>query len=174
MKKVLHELSGFLIVSTALLSALFLIKPELFDTVWLNWLNTWNNVFGGGLLFCIVALYWLSSGPSRPRVRFILVKSEYGEVSISVTAVRDFVRRLGEEFSSVVNLDPKVRSEKKGGIFLDLNVKVQVGSRIPELAQRLRSRVCESLQDSLGIVVDERVINVFVMEIKGSPKPTSK
>lgn len=123
----------------------------------------------GGSMILVVLLYIVTSGGSRPRVRYISFESDGGDVSISVNAVRDFVRKIGDEFGAVITLDPKIRADKEL-ISIDMDVKVQTGSRIPELSQVLQNRVRESIRDGLGIV-EVREVKVRIQEIVGAPPP---
>ena len=123
------------------------------------------------VLILIVVTYLATFGSASPRKRFISFESDNGEVSISINAVRDFIRKLGDEFSSVINMNPQIRYEKKL-ICIDLNVKVQTGSRIPELSRMLQDRVRESIRDGLGIT-EVREIKVKVQEIVGAPLPSA-
>jgi uncharacterized alkaline shock family protein YloU len=123
----------------------------------------------GGVVVLLALLNLVTLTRRCPRMRFISFESEDGTVSISVNAVRDFIRKLGEEFSAVISLEPKLSAHKKG-INIDLGVKVESGSRIPELSHILQNRVRESIRNGLGITeVDE--IKVRIQEIVGAPPP---
>ncbi|MDD3276094.1 MAG: alkaline shock response membrane anchor protein AmaP [Kiritimatiellales bacterium] len=122
----------------------------------------------GGIVVLLSLLYLVTFGPRRPKVRYISFDSGEGSVSISVNAVRDYIRKLSGEFGAVVSIDPKIRAEKDN-LSIDLNVNLVAGARIPELSQALQSRVRESLRDGLGI--DEiNEIKVRVQEITGDPR----
>lgn len=130
----------------------------------------WYEAMGaGGLIVFLSLLYLLTFRRRRPKVRYISFDSGNGSVSISVNAVRDYIRKLSGEFSAVVSIDPKVRAEKDS-LSLDLNVNLLAGARIPELSQHLQARVRESLRAGLGI--DEvNEVRVRVQEITGEPPP---
>jgi uncharacterized alkaline shock family protein YloU len=123
----------------------------------------------GGVIILISMLYLITFGPRRQKVRYISFDSDNGAVSISVSAVRDFIRKLGDEFGAVVGIDPKIRAEKDA-ISVDLDVKVQTGVRIPEFSQALQNRVREGMQDSLGII-EVKEVKVRIQEIVGTPRP---
>jgi uncharacterized alkaline shock family protein YloU len=176
MKKILHGFTGLLIVLLPLVWGGLIIYGNGFNT------SMRDRVFGFvqesplsgtavGLLLLLVGLVYLGTyGSSRPRLRTISFDSEDGAVSISVNAVCDFIRKLGDEFGAVISLEPKIRSEKDL-ISIDLDVKIQTGSRIPELSQQLQNRVRESIRDGLGIV-EVREIKVHIREIVGAPPPS--
>ena len=131
--------------------------------------NSWMGLGTGALMVLISLLHLVTFAPRRKKMKTISFDSEGGTVSISVNAVCDFVRKLGDEFESVKNIDPKLRSEKDM-VCIDLNLKVRTGTRIPELSAQLQNRVRESVRDGLGIV-DVHEIKVNITEIVGNPPP---
>jgi len=178
MKRLLHVLTGALVFLTPLVWGGLLIYGNGADTGFRDYVfstmqtSPAAGVIAGLILVLIVLVYLATFGTSQPRKRYISFESEHGEVSISVNAVRDFIRKLGDEFSSVISLDPHIRHDRKQ-ICVDLNVKVQTGARIPELSKMLQDRVRESLRDGLGIV-DVREIKVKIQQIAGAPLPASE
>ena len=176
MKKILHGFTGLLIVFLPLVGGGLIIYGNGFNNLLrdraFGFIQQMPVVgIGVGLLLLLVGLVHLGTyGPSRPRLRTISFDSEDGAVSISVNAVCDFIRKLGDEFGAVISLEPKIRSEKDL-ISIDLDAKIQTGSRIPELSQRLQTRVRESIRDGLGIV-EVREIKVHIREIVGAPPPS--
>lgn len=177
MKRILHALTGLLIFLTPLTWGGLMIYGNGANTAFRDFLfskmetSPATGVIAGLVLILIVLTYLGTFGSDRPRKRFISFESDNGEVSISVNAARDFIRKLGDEFSAVVNMDPQIRYEKNL-ICIDLNVKVQTGSRVPELSRMLQDRVRESIRDGLGIV-EVREIKVKVQEIVGAPLPST-
>lgn len=176
MKKLLHLLTGFMILLTPLVWGGLLIYGSGFNTDFRDLL--FNALISGplygvaiGILLLLTVLIYVGTfGPARPRKHFISFESEDGSVSISINAVRDFIRKLGDEFSAVISMDPQIRCEKNF-VSIDLNVRVQTGSRIPTLSQMLQDRVRESIREGLGII-EVRDIKVNVQEIVGAPLPS--
>jgi len=123
----------------------------------------------GSLMVLLALLHSITLAPRHAKMRAISFDSEGGMVSISVNAVCDFIRKLGDEFESVKNIDPKIHS-KKEMLHIDLHLKVRIGTRIPELSAQLQHRVRESIRENLGIV-DVREIKVNISEIVGTPPP---
>ncbi len=178
MKRILHALAGLLIFLTPLVWGGLLIygnganpafRDFLFDTIETS---PAVGVIAGLVLVLIVLIYLGTFGPACPRKRYLSFDSDNGEVSISLNAVRDFIRKIGDEFGTVISMDPQIRSEKEL-ISIDLNVKLQTGARIPELSQMLQDRVRESIRDGLGII-EVREIKVKVQEIVGAPPPPTE
>jgi len=178
MKKLLHGLTGTLTLLLPVIWGGLLVYGNGFNNEFRDFVfSTMQNSPVSGVLFglamiLIFVLYLASFGaPRRSKLRTISFDSEDGAVSISVNAVCDFIRKLGDEFGAVISMDPKVRSEKDL-IRIDLDVRVQTGSRIPELSHLLQTRVRESIRDGLGIV-EVREIKVHVREIVGAPPPSN-
>jgi uncharacterized alkaline shock family protein YloU len=174
MTKFLHGVSGFLIwFSFAVLGAALIhanipgVTQTAFDFIPLKSLESAGL---GGILILLSLLYGVTFAPRRPKVRYLSFESEEGGVSISVSAVRDYIRKLSGEFGAVVSIDPKIMAEKDS-LCIDLNVNLVAGARIPELSHALQSRVRESLRDGLGIE-EVSEIKVRVQEITGDPRST--
>jgi len=172
MTKFLHILSGmavwFLFSATGV--ALIHVKipgvtRTLFDFIPPS--GSWPSVGIGALMVLIALLYLVTFGPRNPKMRYITFESGEGSVSISVNAVREYIRKLSGEFSAVVDIDPRITAEKDR-IRMDLNVDLVAGVRIPELSAALQNRVRESLREGLGIT-DIAEIKVRVQEISGEP-----
>ncbi|MFA7256233.1 MAG: alkaline shock response membrane anchor protein AmaP [Kiritimatiellales bacterium] len=174
MTKFLHVLSGLVIwfLFAALGGALIYanglcVEEGILGAFYLH--ERWYEAMGaGGIMILLILLYLVTFGPRRPKVRYISFDSGNGSVSISINAVRDYIRKLSGEFGAIVSIDPKIRSDKDS-ISIDLNVNLVAGARIPELSQELQNRVRESLRDGLGI--DEvNEVRVRVQEITGEPR----
>ena len=131
-----------------------------------NWLQA---LCLGGFMVSLAMLYLVTFAPRRTKTRYLSFDSGDGSVSISVNAVRDFIRKLGDEFGAVVGIDPKIRTDKDS-ISIDLDVKIQTGARIPEFSQMLQNRIREGMHDSLGIA-EVKEIKVRIQEIVGTPRP---
>lgn len=174
MRQVLHLLCGAIIWvlftaigGTFIYANGFRVETGLLGLFYFD--ERWYEAMGaGGLLVLLSLLYLLTFRRRRPKVRYITFASGHGTVSISVNAVRDYIRKLSGEFSAVVSMDPKIRAEKDR-LSMDLDVHLVAGVRIPELSQHLQARVRESLRAGLGI--DEvSEIRVRVQEITGEPQ----
>lgn len=177
MKKFLHGFTGLLIILLPLAWGGLIVYGNGFNTSLRDQAFSFiqdSPLIGiaVGMILLLVGLVYLGTFGSkrRPKVRTISFNSEGGVVTIGVDAVTDFIRKLGEEFGAVISMDPRIRSEKNL-ISIDLDVKIQTGTRIPELSQLLQDRVRESVRDGLGIV-EVREIKVNVRDIVGAPPPS--
>ncbi len=131
--------------------------------------NRWMGLGIGALMVLVSLLHLFTFAPRRKKTKTISFDTEGGIVSISVNAVCDFIQKLGDEFESVKNIDPKLHSEKDM-VSIELNLKVRTGTRIPELSAQLQNRVRESVREGLGIV-DVHEIKINISEIVGNPPP---
>jgi uncharacterized alkaline shock family protein YloU len=121
----------------------------------------------GGFLILSVVLRLVSGAKSSDKGRFINFHSEDGSVGISTRAICDFIERIGKEFSAVKSIDSKLITSK-GGVDVQLSVRVLSGNKIPELSHVLQQRVRESVRESLGLE-EIRNITIKVQEIVGEP-----
>ena len=135
-------------------------------------LQSWKAAGLGGLIILISMLYLVTFSPRRAKMRYISYDSGEGSVSVSDNAVREYISKLSGEFSNVVSIDPKIKSERDG-LSIDLHVELVAGSRIPELSQALQSRVRETLRNGLGIA-DIKEVKVRVQEIVGEASPSRR
>lgn len=177
-KRMLNRLTGGIIWTLFLLAGGALIYANLF--------NLQEGVLGsfrmegqkltallaGAAMVLLALLHALTLARSRPRLKFVTFDSEHGAVAISVHAVRDFIRKVGEEFSVINQIDPKIHADRDQ-IRIDLDVKMVAGARVPELSQMLQTRVREGLRDGLGLD-DVGAIRVRVQEIVGAPPPSKQ
>ncbi len=177
MKKFLHGLAGLLIVLIVGVGGAALVYGNGFNTDLRNRAfalvqeSPWYGQAVGGILILLVLLYLVTWGRPRQKIRTISFDSDGGTVSIGVSAVSNFIRKLGDEFGAVLSMEPRIRS-RKDLIRIDLDVKIQTGTRIPELSQLLQDRVRESIRDGLGIV-EVSEIKVHIREIIGAPPPST-
>ncbi len=102
--------------------------------------------------FFVPILFWLTaiSAVSR-KTRFLTFEGEDGKVNISVSAVNEFLARIGEEFASIIALRSKVFGTKNNAIVVELDLAVKAGVKLHELAHLLRQRVVESMRENLGV-----------------------
>jgi uncharacterized alkaline shock family protein YloU len=178
MTRFLHVLSGLVIwfifaaIGGALIYANGLgVEEGVLGLFYIS--EKWYEAMGaGGIIVLLSLLHLVTFGPRRQKVKYISFDSGSGAVSISVNAVRDYIRKLGDEFGAVVGIDPKIRSEKNA-ISIDLDVKLQTGTRIPEFSQALQDRIREGMHNGLGIA-EVKEIKVRIQEIAGMPRPSRR
>jgi len=119
----------------------------------------WSAI--AGLL--LILLYRFSASRRSRDLEFISFDGKDGPVSISVRAVRDFIEKLADNFVAIKSMQPKLIT-RHGRVQVDLDLRVQAGTRVPELCQALQENVRESLSEGLGLA-DVKKIRVTVKEI---------
>lgn len=178
MIKFLHVLSGFILL--AVIAALgilllcangFRVESGVLDLFYIRELRLNAFCFGWVMLFTLM-LYLFTFSPRRKKNRYVSYPSGDGTVSISVSAIRDYIRKLSGEFSAVVSIDPKVFAQKDQ-MSIELQVNLVAGARIPELSNALQMRVSECLREGLGIS-DIHEVKVTVLEITGEPRSVQR
>ena len=110
-----------------------------------------------GLLLILVSFSFAQLILGRfQREKTIAFTTSSGEVSISLSAVEDLIRRITGVLPEIKELRPDVIATKKGAIIVDLRVVLKSEANIPELTARLQEITRSKLQEVLGI--DEQII----------------
>ncbi|MFH0918058.1 MAG: alkaline shock response membrane anchor protein AmaP [Candidatus Omnitrophota bacterium] len=89
------------------------------------------------------------------REKTIAFTTSSGQVTISLSAVEDLIRRLAGIIPEVKELRPNVVVNKKG-IIVEMRVVLRSEANIPELTSRLQDLTKVKIQEVLG--VDEQII----------------
>lgn len=89
------------------------------------------------------------------REKTIAFATSSGQVTISLSAVEDLIRRLAGIIPEVKELRPNVVANKKG-IIVEMRVVLRSEANIPELTSRLQDMTKSKIQEVLG--VDEQII----------------
>jgi hypothetical protein len=97
------------------------------------------------------------------REKTIAFTTSNGEVTISLSAVEDLVRRLAGVIPEIKELRPDVIATKKG-ILVDLRVILRSEANIPDLTARLQDMTRAKIQEVLGIE-EEIIIKIHVAKI---------
>jgi len=129
----------------------------------------------GALLILISAMVIQVTMGKIQREKTIAFENPDGQVTISLTAIEDFIKRALKQLPEVKELRPSVKAGKKGikiinrvTLFSDIN--------IPETTERIQNIVKSRVQDMLGV---EEPINILVHVVKivhkeETPKNTKK
>ena len=129
----------------------------------------------GALLILISAMVVQITMGKIQREKTIAFENPDGQVTISLTAIEDFIKRALKQLPEVKELRPSVKAGKKGikiinkvTLFSDIN--------IPETTERIQNIVKNRVQDMLGV---EEPITIVVHVVKivhkdEAPKNTKK
>jgi uncharacterized alkaline shock family protein YloU len=120
----------------------------------------------GGI--CLAAIYALAGASRPPRDRFLAFPNESGVVSISTTAITDYIGKLAGEFPSIVGMTPRVVPRHKA-VDIVVDIRIKAGPQLHEICEVLQKRVRESMASGLGISEVRRVV-VKVRQISSEHK----
>lgn len=95
--------------------------------------------------------------------RTIAFNNPSGQVTVSLSAVEDLVRRLVTQLSEVKDVRPNVVVNKKG-IQIDLRIILRAEANIPDLTLRLQEIIKGKVQEILG-VEEEIKVRVHISKI---------
>ncbi len=110
-----------------------------------------------GALFVIIGMissYRVSRKLEKSRL--ITFKNPDGEVTVAISAIENYVRRVAKNVPGINDIKSNVRVNKKG-IFITSSVSITAGTNIPEVTERIQMTVREKIQDMIGV---EETINL--------------
>ncbi len=129
----------------------------------LQYLYTTPNlriITGGIGLFLIIVsitIAHLTAGGIQ-REKTIAFTNPEGQVTVSLAAIEDFIRRLSGQIPEIKELKPNVIASKKGVEVLS-KVILFSDTNIPEVTEKIQTVIKKRVQEMLGI---ENAIKVFV------------
>lgn len=116
----------------------------------------------GVLLVLISAMVIQITMGNIQREKTIAFENPDGQVTISLTAIEDFIKRALKQLPEVKELRPSVKAGKKG-IKIINRVTLYSDINIPETTERIQNIVKSRVQDMLGV---EEPINIRVHVVK--------
>jgi len=131
----------------------FIPKESLINVVNLIYVKPDLRLITGftGLLLIGISLLIVQLAISRmEREKTIAFENPDGQVTVSLTAIEDFMKRMARQVPEIKELKPKVTATKKGVI---VNAKVTLFSEIsiPNITEKIQSIIKNRVQDMLGI-----------------------
>ena len=124
-----------------------------------------------GLLLIAISLLIIQIAISKmEREKTIAFDNPDGQVTVSLSAIEDFMKRMSRQVPEIKELKPKVIATKKG-IVVDAKVTLYSEISIPNITEKIQSIVKNRVQDMLGI---EEAIIVRVHINKLAHKDESK
>jgi uncharacterized alkaline shock family protein YloU len=127
-----------------------------------------------GILFIIVSLLLAQiTSAKREREKTIAFNNPSGQVTITLFAVEDLIKKIGQELPQVKELKPDVVAHKKRGIQVNIKLTLKSETNIPEFTAQLQEIVKSRIQEIFGI--DEQIIvKIHVAKIITQPEKTKK
>lgn len=117
-----------------------------------------------GLLLILISFSFAQLILGRfQRERTIAFNTASGEVTVSLSAVEDLIKRITLIMPEIKELRPNVIASKKG-IEVDLRVVLKSEANIPELTSRLQDIARSRIQEVLG-VEEQIMIRIHIAKI---------
>jgi len=117
-----------------------------------------------GMLLILISISFAQIILGRfQRERTIAFKTAAGEVTVSLSAVEDLIKRLTGIMPEIKELRPHVIATKKG-IVVDLRVVLKSEANIPELTARLQEITRSKIQEVLGLE-EQIIIGIHIVKI---------
>lgn len=113
------------------------------------------------LIFISIMVVQLAMGKLQ-REKTIAFENPDGQVTISLSAIEDFIKRALKQLPEVKELRPDVRASKKGITIIN-KVTLFSDINIPEITEKIQNIVKTRVQDMLGV---EEPINIKVHVVK--------
>jgi len=161
---------------TMVIFALNFLVPQDFNNFF-NFIQGSQNsriVFGiSGILLILISFSFAQIILGRfQREKTIAFATSSGQVTISLSAVEDLIRRLAVEIPEVRELRPNVVANKKG-IVVDMRLVLRSEANIPELTNRLQDLTKAKIQEVLG-VEEQIIVRIHVAKIVHDEKENRK
>lgn len=116
---------------------------------------------GATLVFLLVLLVLVRRQRRRCRCRGVRIEGEGGELFVSLTAVREFVRRLVQDIDGASFHSLDLRRRQTGYVF-DVSLDVVPESDLPALQERLNESLRSAAGRKLGIEGRVAAVNVAI------------
>ena len=123
------------------------------------------GITGIVLMFISILVVQITMGKIQ-REKTIAFENPDGQVTISLTAIEDFIKRSLKQLPEVKELRPNVKASKKGITIIN-RVTLFSDSNIPEITEKIQNIVKTRVQEMLGV---EEPINIRVHVVKISHK----
>ena len=85
------------------------------------------------------------------REKTIAFTNPEGQVTISLSAIEDLIRKIAKQVSEIKDLRCDVKANKKGAIQITARLTLWSDSNIPEATERAQNLIKSKVQDMLGL-----------------------
>jgi uncharacterized alkaline shock family protein YloU len=120
----------------------------------------------GGLVFILSGLSAMQAITGKiQRERTIAFSNPNGQVTITLSAVEDLIKRLANQLSELKDARADVKASKRG-IDVHMRVSVRAETNIPDFTAKLQGLIANKIQEVFGI---EEAINVKIHVAKIVP-----
>ena len=132
------------------------------------------GVTGILLIFISMMVVQITMGKIK-REKTIAFENPDGQVTISLSAIEDFIKRALKQLPEVKELRPNVRAGKKGIIIIN-RVTLFSDVNIPDMTEKIQNIVKTRVQEMLGVEepITIRVHVVKIVHKEETPKDVKK
>ena len=147
---IFYFLSALLLVFAAHLKGW--INIDFFFTYLKNQPDLWLvSCFTGALMIIITFSVSRIMLSRFQREKTIAFTNPEGEVTISLSAIEDLIRKVARQINDIKDLRCDVKANKKGAIQITAKVTLWSDANIPEATERVQNLVKTKVQDMLGL-----------------------
>jgi len=127
-----------------------------------------------GAIFILISLLFAQVSSARhEREKTIAFNNPSGQVTITLFAVEDLIRKIGQELPQIKEIRPNVIATKKRGIQIRIRLILKSEANIPEFTSQLQEMIKSRIQEIFGI--DEQIIvKIHVAKILTRPEKTKR
>lgn len=126
------------------------------------------------LIFISIMVVQLTVGKIQ-REKTIAFENPDGQVTISLSAIEDFIKRSLKQLPEVKELKPSVKAGKKGILIIN-KITLFSDVNIPEMTEKIQNIVKSRVQEMLGVEepISIRVHIVKIVHKEEAPKKPNK
>jgi len=134
--------------------------------------TAWGKI-AGGVMIAIVIVLLVALVMRVRRQDCISFDNPDGEVIIAISAVEDFIKRLGRSFPEVRDIFPAVVAVD-GGVAIEVRVTLWDDQNIHDACERIQKAVRGQVQTFFGLA-NVHTVKVFIARTmaRGEPAPPS-
>ncbi len=126
-----------------------------------------------GLLMIAISLLIVQFALSRiEREKTLAFDNPDGRVTVALSAIEDFMRKLGAQIPEIRELKPKVSARKKA-VIIDARISLYSDISIPNISEKVQSLVKNRVQDMLGIE-EPIIVRVHIGKLINKEEPKKK
>jgi len=130
-----------------------------------NNLNARISLATAGVIIVFLTLIFAQIVSSKQeREKTIAFSNPSGQVTITLVAVEDLIRRIGLGFAQIKDIRPDVIIRKKKGIEVSLRMVLKSEINIPEFTAQLQDTIKSKIQEIFGIEEDI-IVKIHVAKI---------
>jgi len=164
----------FLIVGGLLIAySLTLITPDDINLM-VKYLPTEGNyrliigLVGVSIIVISLSILLIALG-SFQQEKTIAYDNPDGQITVSLSAIEDLIKRLSSEFDEVKELKPNVKTTKEG-VEIYCKTILNQGRSIPQATEEIQNSIKNKIQNILGIE-ENLIVKIHVVKIMPKERP---